>query len=135
MKKRMRKSLKLMALMMLSGLMSAQLFAADYSGKSTEELAEIRGTLRNAEVQDRNDFRLEWQKRLNAMTPEERVKYLGPPANAQRDGNGYGKKGNRGLRKGNGNGNGQGNFKGKNQGKSNGQRKGNGNMNRQGQNG
>ena len=126
-----------MALVMVSGLMSAQLFAADYSGKSTEELAEIRGTLRNAEVQDRNDFRLEWQKRLNAMTPEERVKYLGPPANAQRDGNGYGKKGNRGLRKsnGNGNGNGQGNLKGKNRGKGNGQRKGNRNMNGQGQNG
>ncbi len=115
-------------MLMVSGLMSAQLLAADYSGKSLEELADIRGTLREASVQDRNDFRQEWQKRLSAMTPEERVQYMGPPANAQRDGTGYGKNQKSELRKGNGNKNGQGNKSGKSWRRGNGQGKGQGSM-------
>jgi len=116
----MRKSLKVMAMIMVSGLMSIQLFAADFSDKSLEELNAIRGTLRSASVQDRNDFRQEWQSRLNAMTPDERSKYMGPPANALRDGGGYGKKGSQRMGKGRGQGNGQG------QGNQSGNRKGNG---------
>ncbi|MBT4290103.1 MAG: DUF1104 domain-containing protein [Deltaproteobacteria bacterium] len=129
MKKRMRKSLKVMAMVMVSGLMSIQVFAADFSDKSLEELIAIRGTLRSASVQERNDFRQEWQSRLNAMTPDERVKYLGPPANALRDGQGYGKKGNQRMGKGygQGNGQGQGNQNGKSKGKGNGKGRGMGN--------
>ena len=120
----MKNSLKVMGMIMITGLMSVQLWAADYSSKSMEELAGIRGTLGNATVQERNDFREEWQSRLSTLSAEERAKYMGPPANALRNGNGYGKKG----------GNASGMQNGGNQGQRNGQGKGNGNRNGQARN-
>ncbi len=60
-------------------MMAAPLWAADYSNYSTEELANMRGTLSTATEQERNAFRAEWQKRMKSMTAEERLKYVGPP--------------------------------------------------------
>lgn len=56
--------------------------AADYSALSTEELANMRGTLQNATEEERKAFQNEWQKRTQNMTQEERQKYLGKPEGA-----------------------------------------------------
>ncbi len=90
---------------LLIGLSSSPLLAADYSTMSTSELASIRGTLYNATVEDRNEFRNEWQSRLVSMSLEERQEYMrGPGKKSFRRGNGQmnrnGKRGsgNRGRR-------------------------------------
>jgi hypothetical protein len=93
-------------------------FAVDYSQYTTEELANMRGTLQDASQEERDAFRAEWQKRLQDMTREERQKYVGKPDNAQCEsgtgrmqggGNalgkgGYGKGAGRGFGKGMGGG-------------------------------
>lgn len=70
--------------------------AADYSSMTTEELAELRGTMQNATQEEHAAFQQEWQNRLRHMTREERQRHIGPPADAPRDGSGmqYGGKGN-----------------------------------------
>lgn len=75
---------------MVCGLLIAvaMLWAADYSTYTTDELAALRGTLRNASEQEREAFRAERQERLQNMTPEERQEYLGPPENRPADGQG-----------------------------------------------
>ncbi len=55
--------------------LSSMVMAADYSRYSTEELAAMRGTLRNLSAEEREAFRTEWQKRLQQMSPEERATY------------------------------------------------------------
>ena len=70
-------------------LLTGSLWAADYSSKTTEELNAMRGTMRNAPVEERNAFVAEWQKRLQVMTQEEQEKYMGRPTNAPADGKGY----------------------------------------------
>lgn len=70
-------------------LLTATVWAVDYSNKTTEELNAMRGTMRNAPIEERNVFVAEWQKRLQLMTSEERQKYMGRPANAPADGKGY----------------------------------------------
>jgi hypothetical protein len=67
---------------LLIGLTSTPLFASDYSSMSIDELANIRGTLFNATIVERNEFRNEWQKRIQSMTFEERQQYMGRPSNA-----------------------------------------------------
>lgn len=68
--------------------LSSVALATDYSKYSTEELSKMRGTLRNATQEEREAFRAEWQKRMQEMSPEERARYIGPPENAPRDGEG-----------------------------------------------
>jgi Spy/CpxP family protein refolding chaperone len=46
--------------------------AADYSRYSNDELLRMRGTMRNADVEERTAYRNEWQKRAASMNPEER---------------------------------------------------------------
>ncbi|OKY76738.1 MAG: hypothetical protein BM485_01315 [Desulfobulbaceae bacterium DB1] len=64
--------------------------ATDYSAMSTEELAQMRGTMREAPAEEREAFHREWQQRFMNMTAEEQRKYGGPPENAPRDGSGDG---------------------------------------------
>ena len=66
----------------------APVLAADYASMTTGELAALRGTMRNASQQEHAAFQQEWHNRVRQMTEEERLKYLGPPANAPRDGSG-----------------------------------------------
>lgn len=61
-------------LMMVAGAA----WAVDYSKMSNDELSAARGTLQQATQEDWNAFHTEWWKRLSAMTPEERQKYMGP---------------------------------------------------------
>jgi len=85
------------------GLLAAPALAAtDYSSMSNEELAAMRGTMRDVSQEDRDAFRSEWQSRVQNMTQEERQLAVGRPANAAQDGAGnrYGR-GN-GQRSGNG---------------------------------
>ncbi|MHB1349042.1 MAG: hypothetical protein ACYCYR_04140 [Desulfobulbaceae bacterium] len=81
---------KRMLTLALSGLLMSitPLFAADYAAMSTEELAAMRGTMRNAGPEEHAAFQHEWQNRIRQMTQEEQRKYLGPPENAPRDGSG-----------------------------------------------
>ena len=57
---------------LLIAAMLASLFAADFSQMSTEEMMKMRG---NVPVEQREDFRKEMQKRMQAMTPQERQMY------------------------------------------------------------
>lgn len=81
---------KLVLTLALSGLLMGitPLFAADYTGMSTEKLAAMRGTMRNASPEEHAAFQHEWQNRIRQMTQEEQRKYLGPPEKAPRDGSG-----------------------------------------------
>jgi hypothetical protein len=53
-------------------------WAVDYSKMSNDELSAARGTLQQVTPEEWNAFHTEWWKRLSAMTPEERQKYMGP---------------------------------------------------------
>ncbi|WP_449258376.1 Spy/CpxP family protein refolding chaperone [Chlorobium limicola] len=46
--------------------------AADYSRYSNDELSRMRGTMQNADAQERASYRTEWCKRIASMNPEER---------------------------------------------------------------
>ena len=81
---------------LLIGLSSTPLFARDYASMSIDELANIRGTLYNATIEERNEFRTEWQKRIQSMTVEERQQYMGRPSNAS-FAKGQGRQGKRGF--------------------------------------
>jgi len=53
-------------------------WAVDYAKMSNDELGAARGTLQQVTPEEWNAFHTEWWKRLSAMTPEERQKYMGP---------------------------------------------------------
>jgi len=56
-------------------------WATDYSTYSTDELMAMRGTLRNAPAEEREQFRTEVHKRIQEMSPEELATYgFGPRA-------------------------------------------------------
>lgn len=68
-------------------LVASNVFAVtDYSKYSTEELAAMRGTLRNASVEERNAFRTEWQKRMQQMSSDQRQQYVRGRGYGLRDG-------------------------------------------------
>ncbi|MBM3422811.1 MAG: periplasmic heavy metal sensor [Chlorobi bacterium] len=46
--------------------------AADYSRYSNDELSRMKGTMQNADAQERASYRTEWRKRIASMNPEER---------------------------------------------------------------
>ncbi len=81
-----------MALIGLS-LIVTPVWAADYSSMTTEELSNLRGTMRDTSQEEHTAFQNEWQSRVQKMTPDERQQYKGKPANAPQDGSGmqYGK--------------------------------------------
>ncbi|MFZ5766885.1 MAG: DUF1104 domain-containing protein [Thermodesulfobacteriota bacterium] len=86
-----KKRTSIVTALLLLALAAAPAFAGpDYSTMSTDELNEMRGTMRDAPAEEREAFQREWQHRINTMTREERQKYSGPPANAPRDGSGDG---------------------------------------------
>jgi hypothetical protein len=60
--------------------------AADYSAMPTDELMELRGTMRDAPVEEHEQFRAELRNRIQEMTAEERQTYgLGPRATVAPD--------------------------------------------------
>jgi hypothetical protein len=82
-------------IMLALALMATPVLAADeatidnvYSSYSTEELAAMRGTLRDATVEERTMFQTEWQSRVLEMDATTRQEYMGRPANALADGAG-----------------------------------------------
>ena len=60
----------------------------DYSSYSTDELAAMRGTLRDATVEERTLFQTEWQSRVLEMDEATRLEFTGRPDNALADGTG-----------------------------------------------
>jgi hypothetical protein len=54
----------ILSTMLGSAMLIAAAFAADYSAMTTEELANLRGKMQNATVEERNAFKNEWQKRI-----------------------------------------------------------------------
>lgn len=80
---------RIMAMVLGLGLLSSPVWAAtDYSSKTNEELAALRGSMRELSQEERDAFRTEWQSRVNSMTQEERQQAVGRPENAVRDGAG-----------------------------------------------
>jgi len=60
----------------------------DYSSYSTDELAAMRGTLRDATIEERTLFQTEWQSRVLEMDEATRLEFSGRPDNALADGTG-----------------------------------------------
>ncbi len=54
-------------------LLASVIWAADFTGYTTEQLISMRGTVA---VQDRVDFRAEMQKRIQTMTPQQRQLFM-----------------------------------------------------------
>ena len=81
-----------MALIGLS-LIATPVWAADYSNLTTEELSNLRGTMRSGSQEEQAAFQNEWQSRQQQMTSDERQQYKGKSANGPQDGSGnqYGK--------------------------------------------
>ena len=67
--------------------------AADYSSMTTEDLSNLKGTMRSATQEEQIAFQNEWQSRQQQMTPDERQQFKGKSANGPQDGSGnqYGK--------------------------------------------
>lgn len=80
--------LLILALALLAIPVLAAAEDTDYSSYSTEELAAMRGTLRDATVEERTLFQTEWQSRVLEMDETTRLEYSGRPANALADGTG-----------------------------------------------
>lgn len=58
-------------------LFGSAVFAADYAKMKTEELAKLRETIKNATPGERKAYEIEWEKRVQKMTEEEKQRYLG----------------------------------------------------------
>lgn len=84
-----KKQLVIGSIILAVSFISIPVIAADYSSMSTKELAQLRGTLRDAGDEERQAFRSEWRKRIRKMTREEAAQYRGRPENALAEGNGY----------------------------------------------
>ncbi len=85
------------------GLLSAPAWAVtDYGSMTNEELAAMRGTMRDVSPEDQANFRAVWQERVKSMDPEQRRDAVSRPDNALRDGKGD--KNRQGARAGSGQG-------------------------------
>jgi len=83
------KMLRISAILASSLLSATLAFAAtDYSSMTNEELAAHRGSMKESTLEERSAFQNEWQNRVQKMSPEEKQKFTGQPANAPRDGSG-----------------------------------------------
>lgn len=54
---------------------STAMAARDFTGMTNDELAASRKTLQNESRETREAFRVEWQKRIATMPPEERAQF------------------------------------------------------------
>jgi len=70
----------LYAVLMAAMIASPAWAVTDYASMTTEELSQLRGTLRNATQEERDAFRAVWQDRVRNMTTEEMQQYIGPSA-------------------------------------------------------
>jgi len=78
----------------VSGMLTLALpaFAADYSGYSAEELAAMRGNMRNATSQERKAFRNAWRDKAQSLPPEDRRSLKTTNGNRYGSGSGGGSK-------------------------------------------
>ncbi len=75
-------------ILILSTLLVAAAWSADYSSMSTDELLKLRGTLSQSE---RPAFKAEMQKRMQSMTPEQRQQMMQGRGMGQGKGMGQGR--------------------------------------------
>ena len=59
--------------------------AMDFARMSNQDLADLRGAIRNAPEPEQQAFRLEWEKRLAAMPEEEKKRYAPPQDQSPED--------------------------------------------------
>ena len=57
----------------------------DYAQMTTEELFQLHGAVQNASENERKDYQLEWDKRVAAMTDEEKQQYVTSSDNSSKD--------------------------------------------------
>ena len=69
---------KLFVCLLLGFLYSGTAWAMDFARMSNEELADLRGAILNATEPEQLAFRQEWEKRLAAMSEEEKKLYAPP---------------------------------------------------------
>jgi len=68
---------KITGALIAAALISTPVFAqTDFSQYTTEQLANMRTTVKTMPVQERKAFMKEWQKRMMAMTPQQRQQYM-----------------------------------------------------------
>lgn len=83
-----KKSFIIGGIILTLSLISLPAFALDYSSMETSELSALRGTMGNATSQEREAFRLEWQKRVSEMNSGEANQYRTRANKRNGDGNG-----------------------------------------------
>ena len=88
-------------IILITTIVVSSLFAVDYSNMSTEDMMNMRG---NIDPSERDTFRSEMQKRVGAMSEEDRKAFM------QNKGKGRGEQGggSKGMNKSSGNGQGMG---------------------------
>lgn len=62
--------------LLLGAVFSGAAWAMDFAGMSNQELADLRGAIRNAPEPEQMAFQQEWEKRLAAMTEEEKKPFV-----------------------------------------------------------
>lgn len=70
--------------------MAEEALTSGLSSYSLDELAAMRGSLRESSEEERAAFHSEWQSRIENLSPDERATYLGRPDGMPRDGSGIG---------------------------------------------
>lgn len=60
-------------------------WAMDFSRMTNQELADLRGAIRNAPQEEQSAFQQEWEKRQAAMTEEEKKLFAKPQAESSGD--------------------------------------------------
>ena len=83
----MKKKTKVLSVaLLIVGITCGSALAVDYQSMTNEELAAMRGTMRETSLEEQTAFRNEWQNRVNKMSPEEKAQAIGKPEGAARDG-------------------------------------------------
>jgi len=75
------------AVVLLSLFVFSTSWAIDYTKLSSEELFEFRGAVKNGPEAEQKVYEQEWQKRLDAMTEEEKKRYSEEPGRAGQQNN------------------------------------------------
>ena len=83
------KTMSIIGLVFTLAVVIIPAWGADFGTYTNEELASMRGTMKDASPEDRAALRKEWQNRQQSMTVEERQKHIGRPENAPADGSRY----------------------------------------------
>lgn len=70
---------RIWAVLLLGCVCCTAAWAMDFNRMTNQELADLRGAIRNASQEEQSAFQLEWEKRQAVMTEEEKKLFAPPP--------------------------------------------------------